>query len=284
MNIVDGISIISVPLRLVNCNDVPLGTATGFFWRAANGKTYLVSNYHVFSGNHYVTNLSQGNSASFPAKIIYPRLIPQQSVHERSLHTVTLCDAAGNDQMWRSHPIHKTYPTDLAVVEVPSVTDDGTYVCAVNDEPLRECDKPLTRYAPGFEMIIAGFFLKDRPTGYFPTYIRGSLASEMDALYHGKLAFLIDALTSSGMSGSPVFAVGIEAKDPTQKFSGFKTIPRFVGVYSGRITEQEEEKISERDENGKLKVKFVTRIKELQVGLVWRRELIQETIEVVSTE
>ena len=87
----------------------------------------------------------------------------------------------------------------------------------------------------------------------------------MDALYNGKQAFLIDALTSSGMSGSPVFAVGLEVNDPNQKFGGgFKTIPRFVGIYSGRIIEHES-----------------GTARELQVGIVWRRELIQETIQLI---
>jgi len=116
-------------------------------------------------------------------------------------------------------------------------------------------------------MLIAGFFLEDRPTGYFPTYIKGAVASEMDAMYHGKRAFLIDALTSSGMSGSPVFATGLEAIDPTAKFGGgFKTLPRFVGIYSGRIIEQEN-----------------AATRELQVGIVWRREIIQEMIECIQT-
>jgi len=263
MNTIDPISIISVSLTLKSYNDEVLGAATGFFWRGTNGKAYLISNYHVFSGNHYITGKSTRNDSAFPARISYPRLISNQQLHERVIHTVTLCDEAGNDQAWRSHPIHNRYPTDIGVVEVPSVANDGSYLYAVNDEPLRECDKPLPRYNPGFEMMIAGFFLKDRPTGFFPTYIKGSVASEMDALYSGKRAFLIDALTSSGMSGSPVFAVGMEVNDPNQKFGGgFKTVPRFVGVYSGRIIEHE---------NGAAR--------ELQVGIVWRRELIQELIQ-----
>jgi len=263
MNIVDAISIISVPLILKSYNDESLGAATGFFWRGASGKSYLVSNYHVFSGNHHITGESNRNDSAFPAKISYPRLISNQHLEERAVHTVRLCNESGNDQAWKSHPIHHNHPMDIAAVEVPSVADDGSYLYAVNEEPLRECDKPLPRYNPGFEMMIAGFFLKDRPTGYFPIYIKGSVASEMDALYKGKRAFLIDALTSSGMSGSPVFAVGMEVNDPNQKFGGgFKTVPRFVGVYSGRVIEHEN-----------------NAARELQVGIVWRRELIQELIQ-----
>jgi hypothetical protein len=262
MNIIDAISTLSIPLTIKSYNDQTLGTATGFFWRSINGKTYLISNYHVFSGNHYLTHKSIRNDSAFPAKIEYPRFVSSAHLNERALHTIELCDEAGNDPTWRSHPIHDEYPADIGVVEVPSIADDRSFVYAVNDDPLRECDKPLPRYHPGFELMIAGFFLKDRPTGYFPTYIRGSVASEMDALYNGKMAFLIDALTSSGMSGSPVFAIGMEQHDPNNLWSPFKTIPRFVGIYSGRIIEYESD----------LK-------RELQVGIVWRRELIPDIIQ-----
>ena len=262
MNIIDPMSILSVPLRIRSHNGSILGTATGFFWRKSNGKTYLVSNHHVFSGNHYATKTSLRQDSAFPGMVDYPRFVSPQHVHERQLHTIELCDEAGNDPVWRTHPIDKQRSSDVAVVEVPTMADDQTYVYAVNDDHLRECDQPLSRYPPGFELMIVGFFLEDRPTGYFPTYIHGSVASEMDALYHGKRAFLVDALTSSGMSGSPVFATGLEQFEPDKKFSSFKTVPRFLGIYSGRIIERE---------NGAKR--------ELQVGIVWRRELIQEIVE-----
>jgi len=262
MNIVDTESLLSVPLTIKSHNGCNIGTATGFFWRKSDGKTYLVSNYHNFSGNHFSTGASMYKDSAFPAKIDYPRFIPQQSLHERQIHSITLCDEAGNDPVWKMHPIHDTRKIDIAIVEVPTIADDQTYVCAVNDEPLRECDKQLQRYRPGFELMISGFLLKDRPTGYFPIHIRGFVASEMDALYHGKPAFLMDAHTSSGMSGSPVFATGLEQVEPGKKFSPFKLVPPFVGIYSGRIIEHE---------NG---IK-----RELQVGIVWRRQLILETVE-----
>ncbi len=263
MNIIDPISILSVPLTIRTHNGNKLGTATGFFWRKSDGRTYLVSNHHVFTGNHYATNVSLRQDFAFPGRLDYPRFVSSQHLHERQLHTIHLCDEAGNDPVWKAHPIHDRRPVDLAIIEVPTIADDQTYVYAMNDEPLRECDQQLHRYPPGFELMIAGFFLEDRPTGYFPTYIQGAVATEMDALYHGKPAFLIDALTSSGMSGSPVFATGMEQVEPGKKWSPFKTVPRFVGIYSGRIVELE---------NG------VRR--ELQVGIVWRRELIHHTVEI----
>jgi hypothetical protein len=261
-NIIEKLSVLAMPLTLKSHNDKELGTATGFFWRGANDKTYLVSNYHVMSGNHYATGACLRNDSAFPAKIEYPRFVSVQRLHEREIHTIQLCDEAGNDRTWLPHPFHDRRSVDVAIVEVPSKASDGSSVFAVNDDALHECDKPLARYAPGFELVIVGFLLKDRPTGYFPTYIRGSVASEMHLLYHAKPAFLIDARTSSGMSGSPVFATGTEQVDPEQKFSPFKVAPRFVGIYSGRIIE---------DEDGTKR--------ELQVGVVWRRDLVKETVD-----
>lgn len=262
MNIIDPTSILSVPLTLRSHNGAIIGTASGFFWRGQDNKTYLVSNYHVFSGNHYSTKTSTRADSAFPGKVDYPRFISPNSLHEREIYTVPLCDENGNNPVWREHPLNAQRPVDLAIIKVETEID-GTYVYAVNDNPLQECELPIPRYHPGFELMICGFFLQDRPTGYFPIHIRGAIASEMDALYHGKPAFLVDALTSSGMSGSPVYAVGLERVDPSRKFSPFKTEPRFVGIYSGRIIE---------DESG--------RKRELQVGIVWRRDLIRETVEI----
>lgn len=259
-NIIEFTSILSVPLVLKSYNGHFLGSATGFFWRKEDGRTFLISNYHVFSGNHYITNQSMRSDSAFPALIEYPRFISSTDISQRQISVVELCDAAGNNKTWKPHPLHEEYPVDIAIVEVPAIENDS-YLHAINDEQRHECDKPLLRYNPGFELKIVGFFLKDRPTGYFPIHIKGAVASEMDAFYHGKQAFLIDALTSSGMSGSPVFATGLEQENPGEKFGKFKTLPRFVGIYSGRITEEEDGKK-----------------RELQVGLVWRRELIQEMV------
>jgi hypothetical protein len=67
----------------------------------------------------------------------------------------------------------------------------------------------------------------------------------MDLGYESKRAFLVDALTSQGMSGSPVFRQEAENKWA------------FVGAYSGRLKEGDVE---------------------LPLGLVWNREIICETI------
>jgi hypothetical protein len=261
VNVIDAMSLFAVPLTIKSNNNIKIATATGFFWNGYDEKLYLVTNYHVISGNHYFNNTSLRTDSAFPAKIEYPRLISSRHPHERVLHTVELCAPDGSNPMWRTHPLHHERPVDVAAVEVPIFETDHSFVHAINDKPWYECDQPLFRYPPGFDLLISGFLLEDRPTGYFPTYIRGFVASEMDALYNGKRAFLIDAHTSSGMSGSPVFATGLEEVRPGEKFSPFKEYPRFIGIYSGRIFEVE---------NGMKR--------ELQVGIVWRRELIRETV------
>jgi len=72
----------------------------------------------------------------------------------------------------------------------------------------------------------------------------------MDIGYDGKRAFLVDALTSSGMSGSPVYSSPIATVNGIIGWT-------FVGIYSGRIIENEVE---------------------LPLGVVWNRELIYDTI------
>jgi hypothetical protein len=74
--------------------------------------------------------------------------------------------------------------------------------------------------------------------------------------YGGKPAFLIDATTRGGMSGSPVIRRVYGAYASTQALAvlGEGGATRFIGVYAGRIHDAAE------------------------IGLVWRPRVVEEVL------
>jgi len=240
---IHGLSLRSVPL-IINCNGQELFRATGFFWQWENGRTFLVSNWHVFAGCHHITKKAPVEHGSgTPEEIAYPRFINSNDLHERMWDAVSLKDTDGCN-IWFQHHFHGS-AVDVAAIEVPTKNDKG-FLQPIEDYSVERKSTP--RYEMTSPLSIVGFPISRRPTGFFPIWIQATVASEMDISYDGKRAFLVDALTSTGMSGSPVFS------PPNCKETEDWT---FAGIYSGRIIENKVE---------------------LPLGVVWNRELIYDTI------
>ena len=110
---------------------------------------------------------------------------------------------------------------------------------------------------PAMPVSIIGFPLGLSPDGAFPIWKTGHIASDPDIDYQGRPAFLIDATTRGGMSGSPVVIrmYGGYLTRARQNVIGRRQITRFLGVYSGRIHV------------------------EAEIGLVWRPHVIQDILE-----
>jgi len=79
-------------------------------------------------------------------------------------------------------------------------------------------------------------------------------AHSFDLSYDGLPAFIIDATTKPGMSGSPVVARRIGTYHTSQAIQMGGQATRFLGIYSGRIHEQAD------------------------VGIVWRPEVISSIL------
>jgi hypothetical protein len=175
--------------------------------------------------------------SGIPEEIEYPRFVSTDYSH-RQMDTVTLTDENGVNR-WAEHPVRGS-KVDVAVIEVPLKNEKGCvvpidypfYGVQYSQTPRCEMASPLS---------ILGFPIAKRPTGFFPIWVQATVASEMDLGYNGKRGFLVDALTSKGMSGSPVF----KQKSETEW--------EFLGVYSGRIKDGDVE---------------------LPLGIVWKREII----------
>ena len=110
------------------------------------------------------------------------------------------------------------------------------------------------RVLPGLPVFIIGYPFGQSGPAWFPIWKTGHIASDADA-YWSPRYFLIDATTRSGMSGSPVVfrSLGVYQSAEGAPMSG--TVTRLMGVYSGRIH------------------------KNVEVGRVWKPELIPELID-----
>ena len=114
----------------------------------------------------------------------------------------------------------------------------------------------------GSDCFIVGFPLSHPTTRETVVWKRATIATEYELDFNSAACFLVDATTSKGMSGSPVFLrqtgqVRYATGETRMWIGGPET--EFVGVYSGRYLSKDGS--------------------ELSLGYVWKRHLIDEMID-----
>ena len=109
---------------------------------------------------------------------------------------------------------------------------------------------------------IIGFPFGISAGGGWPIWETGHIATEPDVDYDGRPAFLIDATTRGGMSGSPVVArvYGVYQGSDGIPVALAEPATRFLGVYSGRIHA------------------------EAEIGRVWRPSIVQAVLHRATTQ
>jgi len=242
--IIDPLSTSSLFLEL-RVRDNPLSNATGFIVK--NGDlSYLITNWHVLSGRSSQSNQINSPTGAVPDSV-------RIAHHGTMLGTWTFVDEPIlNDDghpLWVEHP--RGREIDVVALPITQVPDQIT---------LHPFDLSLsdTDMIPQVAMPVSiiGFPLGLAVAGAFPIWKTGHIASDPDIDYQGIPAFIIDATTRGGMSGSPVvlrMSGGFLTREGHMIMaSGPRT--RFLGVYSGRIHIDSE------------------------IGIVWRPFLIQEIL------
>lgn len=235
------------PLYLIQVNDnQDLGMATGFVVQKANDY-YLITNWHVVSGRHPISNEVLDPTGKIPNALLIWHHGKQLGswVRKREI----LHDETGNKR-WLEH----TKGSAVDVVALPlEVVDDDVQLYSL-DLSLADVDMVPQVAMP---VSIIGFPLGFTSSGFFPIWKTGHIASEPNLDFHGEPLFLIDATTKGGMSGSPVvlrLSGGYKTKNgnTVMSSSGYRTL--FLGVYSGRLS------------------------KDSDIGRVWRPRLINEIL------
>lgn len=228
-----------------------LSTATAFFYRR-NESTYLVSNWHVFSGRNAQTLEPLDKNCGIPDRLECFALKASNFI-ERVWHSFPLLDDVG-DPRWLHHPSLQNQ-VDVAVlpVEIP----ESLRTFAVND--LAETEMTLR---VSHDVFVLGYPLGIQDVVGLPIWKRASVASEPGT---SAPRFLVDTATRQGMSGSPVILRyrGFHKSDPTTPAVSaedwFGEGDMFVGVYSGRLLGMSE--------------------LEAQLGIVWKSRVIDEIID-----
>lgn len=248
---VDEYSLVSIPLDLRSIGN-HIGTATGFFY-ARNDKTFLVSNWHVFSGRHPDTGQPIDKNAAIPDQAILPLHLKGKVGQWRNGFIVQLNDQNGNPT-WFQHP--KGQDIDVAVWQLENLPEEFTTY-----EAVRPNETSNMALRVGMDVFIVGFPLGISKQGHLPIWKRGSVASEPDFPVENLPMILADTATKKGMSGSPVYVrsfgnVLFESGDFSVQP---KIFTRFVGVYSGRYGGDDE---------------FAA-----QLGRVWHKAVLDEVID-----
>jgi hypothetical protein len=258
--VIDWYSTVAIKLHLL-FNDTELTHATCFFWRAPD-QLYLITNWHVVSGRDAVTARPLDSvTGAVPNAVCYQ---VSDVYGTRREVRVDLYDR-GEAPFWLVHPEYGR-AVDIAALPVTDFPRDSI-VRAVNDLP----EVPLVTRI-GMPLFVLGF-----PFGseMWPVWKQATIASEPDlALRAGPNYMLVDTLSRPGMSGAPVIqriigrglveTTPVVVGDPTSPMRkewqdiGIGRCSKFIGIYSGR-----------------LRTKSAI---DAQLGLVWRRHLLEQVI------
>lgn len=242
---IDPLSLTSLYLKL-NVNGSGLSTATGIVVEY-DGKYFLITNWHVLSGRNPETGQPMSPTAGIPNEVRIAHHIKSR-LGEWRFHGESL-QASDGSPRWISHPDGSN--VDVAALELQNIQPDTQLYPF--DLGLADVDVLLQ---PAMDVSVIGFPLGLRPNAFFPIWKTGHIATDPDLPYGGKPAFLIDATTRSGMSGSPVVirTQGAYTDSSHNYVVTGGTLTKFLGLYSGRIHD------------------------EIEIGCVWRPHVISELL------
>lgn len=250
-------SFCTTPVELLSNDglDTVISHGTGFYWQR-NGIDYVVTNWHVISGrNPFTGEMLSVSNGFIPDRIrVHGWKI---SCHGKKLNmlrtgwTVNLGDEG--IEVMREPPRVRGKVVDIVAIPLP---EDFVMVRELDDagkekfgdlEPrvnLAEEDKISTQV--GDDCMIIGYPLTQYTGLLLPIWKRGSISTDTNMTVDNSPAFLIDAATSSAMSGSPIFR---RVSSPAMVDTNTRTVSeavgyQFVGVYAGRLESKDLERVN----------------------------------------
>jgi hypothetical protein len=265
----------------VYCNGAFLSRATAFFYKY-DRKTYLISNWHVFSGRNRYTGICSDVNRCEPTEFrFFPNYRKGTSIDlsldvPLSISTiegaldfkVPLKDSDGNN-LWVQHKVHGQ-SVDIAAVEVPEIELNKTNWLAANT-----ITDQIGQLSVGNQLFVVGFIDDINTENNSPIWKSAYVATEPLGKVDNSFCFLVDAKTHEGMSGSPVFRRNelIENKISYNGDERQITHTEFVGVYSGRHIARNVGKTVE-DKS----VEKYMQENHLDLGFVWPKYLVEEML------
>jgi hypothetical protein len=243
--IIDPLSATS--LRVIpRFNATELSSATAFTV-VHDGMTYLITNWHVAAGRDADTEKCLDKTHAAIPNLLAVRFHKKGALGQWTMVDVPLQDAEGTNA-WLEHPLGRL--VDVVAIPLPESLQSGIDVYPL-DLALANVDILAT---PAMPISVIGYPLGLSTGGSWPIWKTGHIASDPDLDFEiGRPAFLIDATTREGMSGSPVvLRLDSYATSAGDQIIAGGIATRFMGIYAGRIHEDSE------------------------IGRVWRPYLITE--------
>ncbi len=232
-------------------NDIKLATATGFIVNY-NGNVYLITNRHVVTGRNNETNECLNLNLSIPNRLNVWFPHKENDNYVWGNINVDLYDSEEN-KIWIEHPLYNE-KVDVVAINL------GRY------NQFEFCHELISGYNP---IVTENVYIIGYPFGFevnpnigkYAIWSTGIVASDPDLNINinGEQlpAFLVDAKTRQGQSGSPVIyyreAGMVRQNDGSYSWQSNTTYG--IGIYSGRIN------------------------KDSDLGYVWKWSLIKEIIE-----
>ena len=230
-----------------------LSTATGFFF-AINDEIFIVTNWHVVSGKHFLTKQPLSHSGRLPTRLVGHLLMvgdpmPDGRVGMGSVQAPINIYGTDRTPLWLEHPSLGSR-CDVVALHVQGSLSSSKVLHNIANR----VDEGRVPVGPGCTVFVVGYPRSLKIGPGLPLWKSGYIASEtaFDVSIGDQTlpAFFIDSQTREGMSGSPVFAhyVGIwNPEDPHAPLREHELLKnawgsgmQFVGCYSGRLGPDEE--------------------------------------------
>lgn len=231
--LVDRLSATSLRVEL-KFNSKVLSSASAFIVRWQQ-EDYLVTNWHVVTGRDAETNKCLDKKYAAVPDIMAVRFHAKGSLGSWISIDVPLLNSDGQE-LWLEHPLGRK--VDVAAIKLaPEITSQVSLYPL--DLELANVDMVAM---PAMPVSVIGYPLGLTAGASWPIWKTGHIASDPDIDFeYGRPAFLIDATTRSGMSGSPV----VMRLDSYSKSDGSQILAggistKFMGIYAGRIHEDSE--------------------------------------------
>lgn len=235
--------------------DLVISSGTGFVY-SRKDKYYLITNWHNVTGKNPETLECISETGAVPDMISTMFRCKGQLGNCKREQISLYRDDDMHQPLWLEHPLYKQ-KVDVVAIELNSELQNSYDLYPINEV---EFDKYKEEVAD--EIFVIGYPFSVVTYLQMPIWKKASVASEPDINLNQLPLFLIDTATRSGLSGSPVIMqrTGIHGMKDGQltSTSTFGRIRNFVGVYSGRIGDDE------------LKA---------QLGIVWKARVINEIID-----
>ena len=250
------LSFCTTPIEILSLDgkDTVLSHGTGFFWQHGD-RDWVVTCWHVMSGKNPFTDQLMSKNGLIPKRIRVSgwkiRSLDGDNIEfKRSNFVYDLPDVA--IEALANPTVINGKIVDIVAFPIPpgfamsyDLNDAAKARYSKFESRLNMLSFDKIETTAGDECVILGYPLRNYTGLFFPIWKSGSLATESNMSLDGSPAFLIDAATSSAMSGSPVLrrsAASVSVEKVTnivQEHRGYE----IIGVYAGRLQNKDLEQI-----------------------------------------